>query len=122
MKELQRISQIDHKAICINGYYMGFGEDFTLKEMEDMILGAEDKLVQLEYELFRQIREQIGENVVRIQKTAKAIAKADVFASLALVSEQNHYCRPKLNESGKIDIKGGRHPVVEKMITNDNHL
>lgn len=90
-----------------------------LKEMEDVILGAEDKLVQLEYELFRQIREQIGENVVRIQKTAKAIAKADVFASLALVSEQNHYCRPKLNESGKIDIKGGRHPVVEKMITND---
>lgn len=90
-----------------------------LKEMEDMILGAEDKLVQLEYELFRQVREQIAENVIRIQKTAKAVAKIDVFASLAVVSEQNHYCRPKLNESGRIDIKDGRHPVVEKMITND---
>lgn len=90
-----------------------------LKEMEDMILGAEDKLVQLEYELFRQVREQISENVIRIQKTAKAVAKIDVFASLAVVSEQNHYCRPKLNESGRIDIKDGRHPVVEKMITND---
>lgn len=90
-----------------------------LKEMEDMILGAEDKLVQLEYELFRQVRERIAENVVRIQKTAKAVAKIDVFASLAVVSEQNHYCRPKLNESGRIHIKDGRHPVVEKMITND---
>ena len=83
-----------------------------LKEMEDMILGAEDKLVQLEYELFRELREQIAKNVVRIQKTAKALAKIDVFASLALISEQNHYCRPSLNQNG-------RHPVVEKMINND---
>ena len=90
-----------------------------LKEMEDMILGAEDKLVQLEYELFRELREQIAKNVVRIQKTAKALAKIDVFASLALISEQNHYCRPSLNQNGKIDIKNGRHPVVEKMINND---
>ncbi len=73
-----------------------------LKEMEDMILGAEDKLVQLEYELFRELREQIAKNVVRIQKTAKALAKIDVFASLALISEQNHYCRPSLNQI-KID-------------------
>ena len=90
-----------------------------LKEMEDMILGAEDKLVQLEYELFRELREQIAKNVVRIQKTAKALAKIDVFASLALISEQNHYCRPSLNQHGRIDIKNGRHPVVEKMINND---
>ena len=90
-----------------------------LKEMEDMILGAEDKLVQLEYELFRELREQIAKNVVRIQKTAKALAKIDVFASLALISEQNHYCRPSLNQNGRIDIKNGRHPVVEKMINND---
>ena len=90
-----------------------------LKEMEDMILGAEDKLVQLEYELFREMREQIAKNVVRIQKTAKALAKIDVFASLALISEQNHYCRPSLNQNGRIDIKNGRHPVVEKMINND---
>ena len=90
-----------------------------LKEMEDMILGAEDKLVQLEYELFRELREQIAKDVVRIQKTAKALAKIDVFASLALISEQNHYCRPSLNQNGRIDIKNGRHPVVEKMINND---
>ena len=90
-----------------------------LKEMEDMILGAEDKLVQLEYELFRELREQIAKNVVRIQKTAKALAKIDVFASLALISEQNHYCRPSLNQNGRINIKNGRHPVVEKMINND---
>lgn len=89
-----------------------------LKELEDTILGAEDRLVSLEYELFRQIREQIGENVLRIRKTAKAIAKLDVFASLALVAQQNNYCKPKINESGTIDIKNGRHPVVEKMIPN----
>ncbi|MCI5857486.1 MAG: DNA mismatch repair protein MutS [Agathobacter sp.] len=89
-----------------------------LKELEDTILGAEDRLVSLEYELFRQIRQQIGDNVLRILKTAKAIAKLDVFASLALVAQQNNYCKPKINENGTIDIKNGRHPVVEKMIPN----
>ncbi len=89
-----------------------------LKELEDTILGAEDRLVSLEYELFRQVRQQIGDNVLRILKTAKAIAKLDVFASLALVAQQNNYCKPKINESGTIDIKNGRHPVVEKMIPN----
>jgi DNA mismatch repair protein MutS len=89
-----------------------------LKELEDTILGAEDRLVSLEYELFREVREQIALNVQRILKTAKAIAKLDVFTSLALVAEQNNYCKPKINESGTIDIKNGRHPVVEKMITN----
>lgn len=90
-----------------------------LKEMEDMILGSEDKLVSLEYDLFREVREHISANVARIQKTAKAIAKLDAFVSLAVVAEQNNYCRPKINENGVIDIKNGRHPVVEKMITND---
>ena len=90
-----------------------------LKELEDTILGAEDRLVSLEYELFRQIRDQISDNVSRIQKTAKAIARLDAFVSLAVVAEQNNYCRPKINESGVIDIKNGRHPVVEKMIKND---
>ena len=89
-----------------------------LKELEDIILGAEDKLIQLEYELFRQLRERIAQDVVKIQHTAKAVARLDVFASMAVVSEQNHYCRPKLNTSGVIDIKDGRHPVVEKMISN----
>ena len=90
-----------------------------LKELEDTILGSQDCLVNLEYDLFRQIRDEIAANVQRIQRTAKAIAKIDVFVSLALVASQNNYCRPKINESGIIDIKGGRHPVVEKMIVND---
>lgn len=90
-----------------------------LKELEDTILGAEDRLTSLEYELFRDVRKQISCNVSRIQKTARAIAQIDVFASLALVASQNNYCKPKINESGIIDIKNGRHPVVEKMITND---
>ena len=90
-----------------------------LKELEDMILGAEDKLVSLEYDLFCEVRNKIAEEVVRIQRTAKAIANLDVFISLAVVADQNNYCRPKMTNSGVIDIKGGRHPVVEKMITND---
>lgn len=90
-----------------------------LKELEDTILGSEDRLTSLEYELFKAIRDHLAENVARIQRTAKAIAKIDVFASLALVASRNNYCKPKINESGILDIKNGRHPVVEKMITND---
>lgn len=90
-----------------------------LKELEDMILGAEDKLVSLEYDLFCEVRSQIAAEVVRIQRTAKAVAGLDAFASLAVVADQNNYCRPKINENGVIDIRNGRHPVVEKMITND---
>lgn len=90
-----------------------------LKELEDVILGAEDKLIVLEYELFREVRQKVADEVVRIQKTAKAAAQIDVFASLATVAEQNNYCRPKLNEKGLIDIKDGRHPVVERMIQNE---
>ncbi|MBQ8279378.1 MAG: DNA mismatch repair protein MutS [Roseburia sp.] len=90
-----------------------------LKELEDMILGAEDKLVNLEYDLFCEVRNAIAAEVVRIQKTAKAVAKLDTFISLAVVADLNNYCRPKMNENGVIDIKDGRHPVVEKMITND---
>ncbi len=90
-----------------------------LKELEDTILNAEDKLVSLEYELFCEIRDAIACEIERIQKTAKAIAKLDVFTSLSFVSERNGYIRPKLNDKGVIDIKDGRHPVVEKMIVND---
>ena len=90
-----------------------------LKELEDTILGSEDRLTSLEYELFKAVRDHLAENVARIQSTAKAIAKIDVFASLALVASRNNYCKPKINESGILDIKNGRHPVVEKMITND---
>ena len=90
-----------------------------LKELEDIILGAEDKLFSLEYNLFSDVREQIAKEVERIQKTAKAVAAIDVFASLALVAERNNYVCPKMNEKGVIDIKNGRHPVVEQMIEND---
>ncbi len=90
-----------------------------LKELEDIILGAEDKLVSLEYEIFREVRDKIAKEVLRIQKTAKAVANIDVLTSLAFVAERNNYCRPSINETGVIDIRNGRHPVVEKMINND---
>ena len=90
-----------------------------LKELEDTILNAEDKLTALEYDMFCKIRESIAMELERIQRTAKAIAKLDVYASLSLVSERNRYVRPKLNEKGVIDIRDGRHPVVEQMISND---
>ncbi len=90
-----------------------------LKELEDTILNAEDKLTSLEYDLFCKIRDSIAMELERIQRTAKAVARLDVYASLSLVSERNQYVRPKLNEKGLIDIKDGRHPVVEKMIDHD---
>lgn len=90
-----------------------------LKDLEDLILGAEDKLYALEYELFCQVRDIVGAEVMRIQKTAKAVAMLDVFASLAFVAQRNNYIRPKINNSGVLDIKNGRHPVVEQMIEND---
>lgn len=90
-----------------------------LKELEDTILNAEDKLNTLEYDLFSRIRDSISAEIERIQKTAKALARLDVFAALSLVSERGNYVRPRLNEKGIIDIKEGRHPVVEQMIEND---
>ncbi|HEX3076402.1 MAG TPA: DNA mismatch repair protein MutS [Lachnospiraceae bacterium] len=90
-----------------------------LKELEDMILGAEDKLFNLEYNLFNEVRDKIAAEVKRIQLTAKAVAKIDVFASLAFIAERNSFVKPEMNQSGIIDIKNGRHPVVEKMIHND---
>ncbi len=93
-----------------------------LKELEDTILGAEDKLYALEYEIYCTVRDTIAGEVVRIQKTAKAVAALDVFTSLALVAERNNYIRPTINEHGKIDIKDGRHPVVEQMIPNGSFI
>ena len=90
-----------------------------LKELEDSILNAEDKLYTLEYDLFCQIRDTIAAEIERIQKTAKAVAKLDVMASLSIVAERNRYVRPSINEKGVIDIKAGRHPVVEQMIDSD---
>ena len=87
-----------------------------LKELEDTILGAEEKLFALEYDLFSDIRDQIYGEIQRIQKSASVIARIDAFASLAYVAEQNHYVRPQINDDGIIHIKDGRHPVVEKMM------
>lgn len=99
-----------------------------LKELEDTILNSSDRLNALEYELFREIRDKIFAQVSRIQRTAKAIAGLDALASLAYVAETNHYVKPEINNRGVIDIKEGRHPVVEKMIpaeqfvSNDTYL
>ena len=73
----------------------------NLKELEDMILGAEDKLYALEYEIYTEVRERIASQVERIQQTAKAVAALDVFSSLALTAERNNYTRPKINEKGR---------------------
>ena len=97
-------------------------ERFTtdeLKQLEDVIMGAEEKLVSLEYDLFCQVRDSIAAQVVRIQKTAKAIAGIDVFCSLSSVATRRNYVKPSINEKGVIQIKNGRHPVVEQMMRDD---
>jgi len=97
-------------------------ERFTtteLKEMEDIILNAEDKLFSLEYDIFCAIRDKIKSQSERILTTAHSIAKLDAYASLAYVAEHEHYVKPKINEKGIIKIENGRHPVVEKMLSGD---
>jgi len=99
-----------------------------LKELEDTILNAEDKLFTLEYDLFRELRDVIADNVTRIQQTAKAIAEIDVYSNISLISERNHYVRPEITDDGIIKIKDGRHPVIEELhpdtpfIANDTFL
>lgn len=90
-----------------------------LNQLADTILGSEDRLYALEYETFVNIRETLAGEMERIARTANVIAQVDALASLAYVAERNHYVRPKLNLRGTIDIKDGRHPVVEQMIQND---
>lgn len=87
-----------------------------LKQIETRVLSAKDRVTALEYELFDSIRKQTAEQLVRFQQTAAAIASLDVLVSLATVSSINHYCRPLVNNSGTINIKEGRHPVVEQVI------
>ncbi|MDO4554553.1 MAG: DNA mismatch repair protein MutS [Lachnospiraceae bacterium] len=97
-------------------------ERYTTDKLDDIagkVLGSSDKLVAMEYELFVEIRELLAAQMHRVQKTAHVIAVLDAFCSLALVAEQNHYIRPVINNRGIIDVKDGRHPVVEKMISND---
>ena len=99
-----------------------------LKNLENQILGAEEKVVILEYNLFTKIREEIAKNIIRLQKTATVVSTLDVLASFAQVAEDMNYCMPKVDNSGVIDIKAGRHPVIEKMlgagefVENDTYL
>lgn len=107
------------------------GERFItedLKELESQILGAQDKLVGLEYDIFIEIRNKISKQIERIQQTANIISILDVLASFAEVSSDYNYTMPIVDESGEIDIKEGRHPVIEKMlprnefVANDTYL
>ena len=98
-----------------------------LKELEARVLGAKDRAVALEYQLFSQVREQVASQLIRIQSTAEAVAKLDVLTSLAVVAVQQNYCRPEVDMSGRISIIGGRHPVVEALsdipfVPNDTNL
>ena len=99
-----------------------------LKNMENQILGAEEKAIKLELEAFKTIREEISKNIKRLQRTAEAISCLDVLSSFAKVAEDMNYCKPIINKNGVIDIKDGRHPVIEKMlgagefIPNDTYL
>jgi DNA mismatch repair protein MutS len=89
-----------------------------LKQLESDILGATDKCIELEYELFTAIREYLNKNITRLQASASAVAGIDVFQTLAGVASQNNYCKPKINASGKLEIIDGRHPVVERTVKN----
>ena len=99
-----------------------------LKELENSILTASDRVVALEYELFTKLREEISAASGRVLRTAAAVAEADALASLAAVAARNHYCRPDVDESGVIEIREGRHPVVERVlkdslfVPNDAHM
>ena len=99
-----------------------------LKELETKVLGAEEKVVNLEYQAFTKIREQIKSQIQRLQKSAMAVSKLDVLSSFAQVAEDLNYCMPQVDNSGVIDIKDGRHPVIEKMlpsgafVANDTYL
>ena len=99
-----------------------------LKNLENQILGAEEKVVNLEYNAFVNIREEISRNVVRLQTTSEVIASLDVLTSFAQVAEDMNYCMPEVNTLGTIDIKNGRHPVIEKIlgagsfVENDTYL
>ena len=99
-----------------------------LKKLENQILGAEEKVVILEYNAFTQIRDEISRNIKRLQKTSEVVSTLDVITSFAQVAEDMNYCMPEVNNTGTIDIKEGRHPVIEKIlgagsfVENDTYL
>ena len=89
-----------------------------LKNLENKILGSEEKLVNLEYDLFVEVRDKVEKEIGRLKKAARIISNLDAVSTLALVALENDYVKPKINEEGTIEIKDGRHPVVEKVIGN----
>ena len=99
-----------------------------LKNLENQILGAEEKVVNLEYDAFVEIRNEISKNIIRLQRTSEVVSTLDVLTSFATVAEDMNYCRPEMDSTGVIDIKNGRHPVIEKIlgagsfIENDTYL
>ena len=99
-----------------------------LKVMEEKILGAEEKLIALEYQLFVEVRDKVEKEIARLKKTAHIISSLDVISTMALIALENNYIKPQINEEGIFEIKEGRHPVVEKVIgkgefiCNDTHL
>ena len=99
-----------------------------LKNLENQILGAEERVVNLEYNAFTEIREEIAKNVKRLQATSEVISTVDVLSSFAQVAEDMNYCMPIVDDNGIIDIKNGRHPVIEKImgvgtfVENDTYL
>ena len=100
----------------------------TLKEYEEKVLGAEDRVVEIEYELFQQVRRQVAAQGVRLQETADKIAVLDVLLGLADLAHERNYCRPEMNDSTELFIEEGRHPVIETMdlgerfVANDVHM
>ena len=93
-----------------------------LKEKEDQILNAEEKIIDLEYELFITIRDEVKKYIKELQEISKTISEIDVLQSFATVSEENNYIKPKINEKGKINIIEGRHPVVEKVLEGKEYV
>lgn len=90
-----------------------------LKEKENIILGAEEKIINLEYKLFMDIRDKVREYIPTIQAISKVIAEVDMMVSLAVVAEENNYVKPVINHSRIVDIRDGRHPVVEHVNKSD---
>ena len=93
-----------------------------LKEKEDLILNAEEKIIDLEYELFINIRNKVKTYIKNLQEIAKTISEIDVLQSFATVSEENNYIKPTINEENNIEIIEGRHPVVEKVLENKEYV
>ncbi len=93
-----------------------------LKEIEDTILGAEEKLVTFEYQLFVELKDKIASEIDRIKSTAKSISEVDVICSLSEVADRENYCMPEISANGTIEIVDGRHPVVEKMLELDSFV